>query len=278
MPSDENSDLAAALRSLRNESGLTVATVARRAGMSAAKLSTLENARVLPTVVDVERILTALQAPPAVRQRLIELTRAAVIEQRAWRVYHRLGFHKKQVEIAAIEAQSSCIRIFQPAMVPGLLQTAEYVRSIFDGRSDLSPEERKRTVGDRLLRQEVLYDFSKNFTFLICEASLRWRTLSGAAMANQVDRIASLARMSNITVGVIPANGLKSDFPMTAFCVFDRRLVTVETFHAEISSRDPKDVEVYLDVFREMDRFARHGDDAVSFLAEIAEELRRAED
>lgn len=278
MPSDESSDLAAALRSLRAESGLTAATVARRAGMSAAKLSTLENARVLPTVAEVERILTALQAPPAVRQRLIELTRAAVIEQRAWRVYHRLGFHKKQVEIAAIEAQSSHIRIFQPAMVPGLLQTAEYVRSIFDGRPDLSQEEQGRTVNDRLRRQEVLYDSSKEFTFLVCEASLRWRTLTGVAMANQVDRITSLSKMPNITVGIIPFDGLKTDFPMTAFCIFDRRLVTVETFHAEISSRDPKDIEVHLDVFREMDGLALHGDDARAFLDEVATELRQAGD
>lgn len=276
MPGDESSDLAAALRSLRAESGLTAATVARRAGMSTAKLSKLENARTLPTVTDVERVLTALQTPRSVRQELMVLAQAAVTEQRAWRVYQQLGFHKKQVEIAAVEAQSSQVRVFQPAMVPGLLQTAEYVRSIFDGRHDLSPEERDRTVNSRLRRQSVLYDGSKKFSFLVCETALRWRTVTEAAMANQVDRIISLSKMPNITVDVIPFDGLKPDFPMAAFCVFDNRLVTIETFHAELSTRDPKDVELHLNVFRDMSGVALRESDARIFLTEVAAEMRRA--
>ncbi|WP_165869629.1 helix-turn-helix domain-containing protein, partial [Streptomyces barkulensis] len=42
------------LRALRDASGLTGDSVARRASMSAGKLSRIENGRVLPTVQDVD--------------------------------------------------------------------------------------------------------------------------------------------------------------------------------------------------------------------------------
>jgi transcriptional regulator with XRE-family HTH domain len=271
---NDHNDLASALRALRVESGLTAATVARRAGMSTAKLSKVENGRILPTAVDVERILTALETPGIVRQELMKLARSAVTEQRAWRIYQQLGFHKKQVEIAALEEQSSHIRMFQPAMVPGLLQTAEYVQSIFRGRGGLSDDQRVRTINNRIRRQEAIYDTSKLFEFLICESALRWRTISAAAMATQIDRISSLSLLSNVVVDVIPLAGVKKDFPMTAFCVFDDRLVTVEAFHAEITTRDPKDINVHLDVFNEMRDSALIADGARNFLSDLAVRMR----
>nr|WP_281291939.1 helix-turn-helix transcriptional regulator [Streptomyces tailanensis] len=48
------------MRALREASGLTGDAVARRASMSAGKLSKIENGRTLPTVQDVDLILSAL--------------------------------------------------------------------------------------------------------------------------------------------------------------------------------------------------------------------------
>jgi transcriptional regulator with XRE-family HTH domain len=49
------------LRALRVASGRTGDSIARKAAMSAGKLSKIENGRVLPSVQDVELILTALE-------------------------------------------------------------------------------------------------------------------------------------------------------------------------------------------------------------------------
>ncbi|CAM4015981.1 hypothetical protein NORO109296_17105 [Nocardiopsis rhodophaea] len=205
------------------------------------------------------------------------LAQEAVAEQRAWRVYKQLGFHKKQAEISAIEAQCSTVRLFQPAMIPGLLQTAEYVQSIFGRQSGMSDEERVRTVENRLRRQVALYDQEKIFHFVVCESALRWRLLPRAAMATQIDRVGSLSRLINVSVDIIPLSGMKTDFPMTAFCVFDQRLVSVETLHAEISTRDPKDVGVYLDFFEEMHQLALRGEDARDFMSDLASKMRQVE-
>ncbi|GAA1986630.1 helix-turn-helix transcriptional regulator [Nocardiopsis rhodophaea] len=276
MSNSRHQDLASALRGLRAESGLTSATVARRAGMSTAKLSKLENARVLPSVADVERLLTALRTPDAIREELMALAQEAVTEQRAWRVYKQLGFHKKQVEISAIEAQCSTVRLFQPAMIPGLLQSAEYVQSIFDRQSGMSDEERARTVDNRLRRQCALYDQGKKFHFIVCESALRWLTIPPPAMATQLDRLESLSRLSSVSVDVIPFSGMKTDFPMTAFCIFDQRLVTVETLHAEISTRDPKDIGIYIEFFEEMRQLALGEEATRVFLADLASQMVRS--
>ncbi|NYE45142.1 hypothetical protein HDA32_000262 [Spinactinospora alkalitolerans] len=242
--------------------------------MSAAKLSKLENNRVPATVADVERILAALEIPPRVRSEFLALARAASTEQRAWRVYRRLGFHKRQQEIAAIEGRSTEIRVFQSAMIPGLLQSAEYVRSLFSASSGLTEEERSRTAASRLKRQDILYEREKRFYFLLTESALRWTTLDKSAMSVQIDRIISLSKSPNITIELIRFDGVKEDFPISSFCVFDRRLVTVETFHAEISTRDPRDVDLHMEVFDDFSAYALKGGAARDALAEVSEGFR----
>jgi tetratricopeptide (TPR) repeat protein len=88
------------------------------------------------------------------------------------------------------------------------------------------------------------------------------------------DRLVSIAAMPNVHLAVLPLAGLKPDFPLSAFCVFDDRLVTVETFHAEVSSRDPKDIEIYLEIFQKFSESALHGEEAMRFLRSRAQRLR----
>ncbi|MGI5252160.1 helix-turn-helix domain-containing protein [Actinacidiphila glaucinigra] len=59
-PLTADGSIGRALRALRETSGLTGDAVARRASTSAGKLSKIENGRTLPTVQDVDLILTAL--------------------------------------------------------------------------------------------------------------------------------------------------------------------------------------------------------------------------
>lgn len=57
----------------------------------------------------------------------------------------------------------SMLRLFQPALVPGLLQTPEYIRAILQ-RHNLSEAVITRTINGRLERQAVLYDNTVRFT------------------------------------------------------------------------------------------------------------------
>lgn len=80
-------------------------------------------------------------------------------------------------------------------------------------------------------------------------------------MAIQLDRLVSLSRLPYVTVGVVPLAGRMPDFPMTCFSVHDDRLVIVETFHSEITTRDPRDVQTYVDTFQRFADVALYGDD-----------------
>ncbi|WP_263169986.1 hypothetical protein [Streptomyces sp. SCSIO ZS0520] len=47
---------------------------------------------------------------------------------------------------------------------------------------------------------------------------------------------------------------------MTCFSRHDDRLVIVETFHSEVTTRDPKDIGLYLDTFERFAAVAVYGD------------------
>ncbi|RZD82051.1 helix-turn-helix domain-containing protein [Streptomyces albidoflavus] len=245
-------ELGAALRALRQASGKEAKVVARSAVMSTAKLSKIENGRVAPATADVERILTALDVSPEIKAEYLAVARAQATEATAWRLFRRMGYHKKQEQIRALESSMTLLRLFQPSLVPGLLQTPEYIRAVLEPKG-LTDEQLSRTVSARIERQRVLYDTSKALHFVVTEPVLRWRLLPPAMMAGQLDRIVSVSRLPNVDVRVAPLDAPQRDVPGHSFVIRDDRVVTVETTHAEVVVTDPRDVSLYVEKF---DRFA----------------------
>ncbi|MFD7452320.1 helix-turn-helix domain-containing protein [Kitasatospora sp. NPDC059827] len=278
MSGDQHKDLGKALRALRIASDKTAETIARRASMSPAKLSKIETGKTLPSVQDVDLILTALGISGEAKSEFLKAARGAATEEIAWRELRRMGHWKHQHAIKAIEAQTTLLRLFQGQLIPGLLQTAEYVTAVFALHSELSAEAKTKTIAAQLERQAVLYDRHRTFRFLICEHVLRWRIGPPAVMATQLDRLLSLSRLPNVTIGILPLNRRMPDFPMTCFSMHDDRLVMVETFHSEITTRDPRDVSTYLSKFSEFDSVALHGDDMRELIEGVRDEYFREQE
>ncbi|MGV9268440.1 helix-turn-helix domain-containing protein [Kitasatospora sp. NPDC003701] len=252
--------LGAALRELRQASGKEAKAVARGAVMSPSKLSKIETGKVPPTVVDVERILTAIGVSDEIKAEYMAAARAEATETTAWRLIRRLGHHRKQQQIKALDDSTHLLRLFQPSLVPGLLQTPEYVRAVF-ARRDLSEEQLSRAVAARLARQQSLYDPTKALQFVIREPVLRWRLVPATMMAGQLDRIISISRLSHVDIWIVPLAASQTDVPAHSFVIRDDRMVTVETVHAEIMVTDPRDVEVYVRKFDGFAAMALSGDD-----------------
>ena len=246
--------------------------------MSPAKLSKIENGRVLPTVQDVELILTALGVSETAKAEFLAQARAAATEATAWRELRRMGHWKHQQAIRAIESQTGTLRLFQGQLIPGLLQSAEYVSAVFALSPGISEESKAKTIAVRLERQSALYAPGRSFHFVICEHVLRWLICPTIVMATQLDRIVSLSRLPNVTIGILPLNRRMPDFPMTCFSAHDDRLVIVETFHAEVTTRDPKDVELYLSTFAAFDAVAVHGDEMRAMVESIRDEFFREQE
>ncbi|WP_328954239.1 helix-turn-helix transcriptional regulator [Kitasatospora purpeofusca] len=267
-------DIGSTLRELRQAAGKEAKAVARGAAMSPSKLSRIETGKATPSTIDVDRILTAIGVPDAVRADLVEMARREATEAVAWRFLRRSGFHHHQDSIRAVEAETAVQRVFQPSCVPGLCQTPEYVRAVLAPKG-LTPEVLARTVAARLERQSVLFDPRKSFRYLITESVLRWLIVPPAQMAVQIDRITALSRLPNVRIGVVPLSARMTEVSSSSFIVYDNRLVIVEIPHAEISTTDPKDIDLYLARFSRFDRVSLEGDPMREMLAHLRDEFLR---
>ncbi|MEV8454972.1 helix-turn-helix transcriptional regulator [Streptomyces sp. NPDC052095] len=251
-------DLAEKLRALRKRAGLTGDRLARRCNMSQSQISKFETGRKTPGLVDVERILRALDAPPEVLSEVTALARIANTEWQGKRSSWRRGMEKRQSELASLEAEATELRYFLPAMITGLLATPEFIRASLGH----TPGDPSMTVARKLDRQSILYDTSKSFTFLLTEQAVRWAIVPAPAMAMQIDRLASLSHLPNIRIGVIPTGTVTSRGPMNTFTLYDDRLATVENFTGRMVFRDIRDISEYWAVFSLFEESARFGQEA----------------
>ncbi|MFI2029909.1 helix-turn-helix domain-containing protein [Streptomyces buecherae] len=257
-------ELAAVLKELRMRAGLTGDRLARRCNMSQSKISRIENGRAQASLLDLERILRAVAAPPEVTEEVIALARLANTEWQDLRSLRRRGLEKKQTELAALESSTTEFRFFLLSMITGLLSTPEYIRaSLAHAPSDVT-----RTIARKLERQEVLYDTTKRFAFILTEQAVRWPLLSPSAMAMQIDRLASLSHLANVKLGVIPTAGHKPIAPMDTFTVYDNSLVTVENTTGVVILRDPRDIDMHVELFSTLEEYAVFGEEVRVLLAE----------
>ena len=117
--------LAAELRALRAEGGLTHEQLARKIGQSRAQISRLENGHVVDQD-DVMKILDALNVDDARWTRIMTIAREA--GERGWWESNR-AMGERQALYANLEAGAQTIREFQMTFIPGLLQTPEFTRA-----------------------------------------------------------------------------------------------------------------------------------------------------
>ncbi|MFI5985739.1 Scr1 family TA system antitoxin-like transcriptional regulator [Streptomyces sp. NPDC051555] len=255
---ESRADLAQTLRMLRKRAGWTQTRLAQRCNMSQTKVSNIESGKLTPVLTDVELILRALDAPVSVVAEVVALARLANTEWRDVWSSRRRGLDKRQNELAGFEKAATEFRYFLPTMITGLLATPEYVRaSIAD-----VPGDQSKTVAKKLERQAVLYDDSKKFTFILTEQAVRWPLVPPDALAVQMDRLASLTRLSNVRIGVIPIGPSVMPGLLNVFTIYDDRIATVETSTGALVFRDRRDVSAYLDEFATFERHALFGEQA----------------
>ncbi|MCF3120820.1 helix-turn-helix transcriptional regulator [Streptomyces arenae] len=260
------SDLAEALRSLRKRARKTQTWLARRCNMSQTKVSNIESGKLTPAVIDVELILEALGIDDPTASQILELVRTANTEWQDHWSSRRRGLDKKQNELSRFETVTTEFRFFLLSAITGLLATPDYVRaSIAD-----VPGDQSKTIAKKLERQSILYDPSKSFTFLLTEQAVRWPLLPPLAMAMQLDRLASVSRIPNVRLGVIPLAGRIPEMPLNTFTVYDRRLATVETGTGALILRDHRDVNAYREEFERYESHAVLGDECRALLNDWA--------
>ena len=103
------------------------------------------------------------------------------------------------------EQKAATLRIWQPSVLSGLLQTEDYARAILAVYPSVTDEQVGEWLAARLARQAILTrDDPPGAWFLVDEAALRRHTGSADAMAAQLAHLAGLARLPNITIQIVP--------------------------------------------------------------------------
>jgi transcriptional regulator with XRE-family HTH domain len=259
------------LRRLRIEAGMTGTATARVTGMSQSKLSKIENGMLLPTVTDVERLVTELEASEETRSELVDLVRSLHAEAESRRVVLHRGVHRHQQTVSRIEARAATSRFFQLTLVPGLLQSERYSRVVL---ATLPRQEQEAAIASLRTRRARLDDPAKRFVFLLSESALRWRMGSDGLMAAQIDHLARMARRPNVRLGVVPWTVDVKLVALHGFQIYDERVVTVSVLTGNATITDPLDVREYLNLFAKLETLALYGDPLGDLLLRVADEHR----
>ncbi|WP_305784196.1 helix-turn-helix domain-containing protein [Symbioplanes lichenis] len=241
---------------LRHSQGLTGADLAARVGMSQPKISRLERGVAVPDPEDVRRIARALGASEREANSLVERAERPHSHMTDWRP-EAGGLATRQVSVARWEATAREIRDFEPAVVPGLLQTSGYARAMLLGFQQLheidTPDEAHRAVPaavtERIRRQEILTDTAKSFHIVFTETVLSYAICPPTEMIAQIGRVREVARQDNVDLRVITADTSIAIPPVHGFVLFDDTMVVVDAFNTGLISRSRKDTRSYRRVF-----------------------------
>jgi transcriptional regulator with XRE-family HTH domain len=111
-------------------------------------------------------------------------------------------------EFAAYESEAAQLWACEHSLVPGLLQVEPYALAVLERHPDTVPEQAAERAAARIARQAVLErDRPPRFWVLIDESALHREVGGPKVMAEQMTRLAEMARWPNITVQMLSQKG-----------------------------------------------------------------------
>jgi hypothetical protein len=186
------------------------------------------------------------------------------------------------LQFIEFEAAASITRNFEPLLVPGLLQTEDYARTVFRQFSGDVPDKRiDAQVEVRLRRQELLDRDDSPLLFLILDEAATRRQVGGPdVMRRQLRRLTEMAARPHITVEVVPFSagvhpGLLGSFVIHEFPdPADDDVLYLESPQGEVISRDDPDLILhYREVFEDLRHLSLGPEGSVRFLDKLADEM-----
>jgi transcriptional regulator with XRE-family HTH domain len=235
--------MATRLRALRTQAGLSGKQLAGANDWQQSKVSKIENGRQMPTVEDIDAWARTCSADESTVRELQRLREEAQVTRVTFRSHMRHGQKKVQEDYDTLGQQSHLIRNFETVLVPGILQIPDYTRRVLGEMiplHDLEIDDVDAAVTARMQRQQVLYDPSKSFEFLIAEPVLRWLICPPAVMRAQLDRLQTVIGLDRVRFGILPMGVELPWTPQNSFALFvssDDPVAIVESFFDELSYR-----------------------------------------
>jgi transcriptional regulator with XRE-family HTH domain len=195
--------LGAELKRCRAAAGLTQEQVSREFEWHVAKVTRIEAARVAVTPRDVRDLLNLFDVQDRdYREFLIQLARSS--PGRAWWAEYRDILPAGS--FVRLEADASVLRNWEPVVVPGLLQTEAYMRSLYAAAApeDL-PAGVNRMVSLRLARQRRLTGGHPLSLRAIIDESVIHRRIGGTCvLAEQLRHLLVMSGLPTVDLRILP--------------------------------------------------------------------------
>jgi hypothetical protein len=147
------------------------------------------------------------------------------------------------------EQRASVIRWWEPLLIPGLLQTAEYARALFDTWQAVVPSaDTNADVVARLDRQGILDRPVPPSVWVLIDETVLYRSVGGQkVMHDQLLHVADMSERPRVTVEVLPSDagahvGLLGAFAIAGFADDTPGIVYLESPDAGETTKHPATV------------------------------------
>ena len=268
--------LGSELRKLRELKGMTAEEVASRLLVSQSKISRLENGRRSISQRDV-RDLCSVYGVEDVRivDSLMQMAKES--RQQGW--WHAFGDIPYSVYIG-LETEAASLRVFEPQVVPGLLQTQEYASAVIAGNlPEATAEQVDKRVSVRMRRQERITDPDGPLRMwaVIDEAALCRKVGDNPTMHDQLLHLVELSHLPHVTVQVLPFQagahpGLSGQFAVLEFTdATDATVVYLEGVTSDLYLEKDTDVQAYSVMYEHLRAQALSAEQTREFVTDAAE-------
>ncbi|MFE5815197.1 helix-turn-helix domain-containing protein [Streptomyces sp. NPDC056479] len=242
---------------------LTGTQLAQRLGWPHSKVYKLEGGRQTAIPKDLQAWAEAVGHADTAEE-LVARLKGFESHIRSWRRQLGAGHRPVQDTWNVAVDQARVIHAWEEAVIPGMLQTADYARHIFLRYADLQGTKRDtdEAVRSRMERQSWLYQGGRRFHALVWEPALHALVCPPSVLAAQLDRLAGQIGMDTIELGIIPLCASLKVPTANGFWILDNTLVIAEDWHAELWLDDNETVVSYRRVWETLSESAVYGADA----------------
>lgn len=273
--------LAAEIRALRAEGGLTHEQLAKMIGQNRAQISRLENGHLVDQA-DIMSILDALGVEGERWTTILTIAREAG-ERGWWESNRRMG--ERQALYANLEAGAATIREFQGTFVPGLLQIPEFTRARLeaDGTAGSAGYTTDKAIEGRLGRQRMLRrPDGPTYEVVLDEVAIRRRTAPAEILKAQLYHLTATVNVDpRVSLRVLPVDADIEGYsvPRSAFSIYtfadpgDPNVVAADTVTDDLILTEDDAVKRYSELFNRLRQASLSEESSLRLLIETAQEM-----
>ncbi|MFK8847225.1 Scr1 family TA system antitoxin-like transcriptional regulator [Streptomyces sp. Ac-502] len=176
------------------------------------------------------------------------------------------------------EADALAVNSYQAQLIPGLLQTEAYARTLMEGRWPPADRETiEQRVAFRMERQALLDRETRTFTFVINEIALRHVVGTKKDHGEQLHRLLEAGERRNVILQVLPLRDGASPALFGPFNLLETpehdRIAYEEGHLGGVLCADPERVNQISQRYELLLQMALRAEDSARFIEKLAEEL-----